>query len=222
MAHVAHPNRLYCGFVTGYLQKKLTARVHLISKIQGCFMRHILTLILCLACSAPFAQTSSVLPPLGSPEQQTGAASHSVASRAFAFTRGEKAADGFMYLPFGWHPSKSFSTDGISMNHFVSLTKNGISGSTFINSFGDRTWSLGFSRTLFLNNRIGLDYSFGLMVGYRGELGPIAPHVLRPLFEGNLNPYVIASPYYQITEKLEARLLFAPPNMFLFGINYLY
>ena len=184
-------------------------------------MRQILTLVLCLACGAACAQTSAVLSSLSSQGRHTGAASEPFASSVLTFAIGKEAADGFAYLPFGWHSSDSFTTDNISLNHFVSLTKNGINGSTFINSFGDRTWSLGLSRTLFLKNRFGLDYSVGLMVGYRGQLAPIVPHVVRPLFESNLTPYIIASPYYQITEKLEVRALYAP-NVFLFGINYLF
>jgi hypothetical protein len=202
--------------------KAKTIRILFVLKTQVHFMRHILALVLCLACGAAFAQTSTVLSPLSSQEHHTGAASEPFASRVLTFAIGKEAADGFAYLPFGWHPSDSFTTDNISLNHFVSLTKNGISGTTFINSFGDRTWSLGLSRTLFLKNRIGLDYSVGLMVGYRGELAPIVPHSLRPLFESNITPYIIASPYYQITEKLEARVLYGPPNVFLFGINYLF
>ena len=181
-------------------------------------MRKILTLMLCLACGTAFAQTSPVAPQA----QDSGAGLASPASRALTFAIGTKAADGFAYLPFGWHPSDSLTAANISENHFISLTRNGVSVSTFINTFGDRTWGLGFSRTLYLRNRIGFDYSVGLMVGYQGNLAPRVPRFLRPLFKGNLNPYIIASPYYQISEKLEARLLYGPPNMILFGFNYLY
>jgi hypothetical protein len=191
-------------------------------KSQVYIMVAILTLLLYVTCCSAFAQTLPSLNSIVSQEQHTDAVSESFASRAFTFAIGTKSADGFGYMPYGWHLGNDLTASNISKTHFISLTKNGISGSTFINSFGDRTWSLGFSRTLFVKNRIGLDYSVGLMVGYQGKLPDFLPQFLRPLFEGNLNPYIMASPYYRITEKLEARLVYAPPRVILFGFNYLF
>jgi hypothetical protein len=136
------------------------------------------------------------------------------------FSIGEVPSDGIMYLPLGWHFSERLSTETIYANNFLSITKNGLSASTFINSYGDRTWSIGISRTLLQGSAIGLEYSVGLMVGYDGRLSEIMPSSLQPLFEGNVNPYLVFFPYYQLTDNIELRGMYGPPNVVLVGVKY--
>jgi len=58
------------------------------------------------------------------------------------------------------------------------------------------------------------------MVGYDGKLAGTFSGPLKPLFEGNVSPFLAISPYYKLSRKLDLRLLFAPPKVVLIGLKY--
>lgn len=157
-----------------------------------------------------------------SQQQVESAIPETTPKRLLRAIKGTPTADGLLFLPIGWHPNNTSTDDGISSIDLFAISKKSLTGGTFINSFDDRVWFIGVTRTLYKKKRFGFDYSAGLMVGYDGNLAPSINGPLKPLFEGNLNPYFAVSPYYQISERLELRLLAAPPNIVAFGIKLLF
>ena len=142
--------------------------------------------------------------------------------RVATFLKGSTPEDGLLLMPVGWHPRPSLAGDSLTSVNLIALSKKSLIGGTFNNSFGDRVWFIGVNRTLLSKNRFGLDYSAGLMVGYKGNLANSIKGPLSPLYEGHVNPYFAIAPYYRMSERLEARLLAAPPNIVVFGLKYLF
>lgn len=185
------------------------------------FMRTFIILVaMALTSEAVVAQDTNGLRSDTSQTQARKPAAKTMLGRVALRLKGTTPADGLLLLPAGWHPSTSLNFQNISGINLVAYSKKSLIGGTFNNSFGDRVWFLGVTRTLISKNRFGLDYSAGLMVGYKGRLAASISGPLKPLFEGNLNPYIAISPYYQISDRLEARILAAPPNIVGFGLKY--
>lgn len=140
-------------------------------------------------------------------------------SAVIGFLKGRTTEDGVYYFPFGWHTNDAPTLGNIMNNNVIALSKGPIVGGTFINSYKDRTFFLGAIRTVYTRGRIGLDYSAGLMVGYKGKLSSDTDGGLRnALFEGNVNPYMMLTPYYKLTDNLDIRLLVVP-HVILIGLK---
>lgn len=182
----------------------------------------IIVVALAHTVQAAVAQETNDLSSDASQSRARNATVETTLGRVLTFVKGTTPADGVLLMPTGWHPSRSLTSNNLSSVNLVAFLKKSLIGGTFQNSFGDRVWFLGVTRTLISKKRFGIDYSAGLMFGYDGNLAPSVNSVLRPLFEGNVNPYFAIAPYYQISEQLEVRLLAAPPNIVVFGLKYLF
>jgi hypothetical protein len=121
---------------------------------------------------------------------------------------GEAPEPGVFYLPVGFH------NDSVRLRDFQLLggIYRGVFGMTFINSYGTRTWSLGFQRNVYRFRRLSLGYGIGLMYGYGGRLADSHSLPLRHtfLFEHDVNPAVGVPARLALTKHLQLETFITP------------
>ncbi len=195
------------------MQSVAVASTSQISNLKEEWMLHswrILTMIFCLAASPAVADipAGTVSQTFAPPTPYQRAPHHDSSPRVLKFLWGKDAVPGIYYVPYNSHASTNY-TD-LHPSNLIGIIRGRYSFGTFNNSFNDRTVFAGLTRDIALGRRFGIEYSFGLMVGYQGKLagsfgsGPL--RFLQPLFQGNLNPYVTVGPYYRLTERLDVSL----------------
>ncbi|RMH16782.1 MAG: hypothetical protein D6698_09240 [Gammaproteobacteria bacterium] len=150
--------------------------------------------------------------PAGSNQQSKGNA-------LLTFIYGKAPKNGIVYLPFGMH-TQSKSKD-VSTNNLISITYNSLSAGTFINSFHERTWHFGVTRTIYSTHGFGIDYFAGVLYGYKGKLARVNHIPFRNsfLFKYNLTPGASLNVWFEPTNHLQLQILYTP-LVILSGVKY--
>jgi hypothetical protein len=135
-----------------------------------------------------------------------------VASTSFAFEAldvfGTPASNSVMVLPAGTHV---FDPDVVDFM-FVGLTYESVMLSTFVNSFGDRTYFLAAKRNWIDNEKYDVGYAFGLIYGYDGRLAEVGDIPFKDtfLFNGPVSPLLGLTSNYHVTENFSVNLTLQP------------
>lgn len=134
-----------------------------------------------------FALALAVLAPASALGQLAGPDGDGAAA---AGAEREKADDGGIWKGF-WgepEPNRIYAGlwalhlyrrhDGFSAHHLLGLNRGGWIGSTFVNSHGGRTWTVGVARTVAAlggqDGEISFGYRAGIIRGYDERLGDVA------------------------------------------------
>lgn len=121
---------------------------------------------------------------------------------------GRAAPDGIIYLPIGVHLN---STSPREFELIGGIYKS-LTGGTFINSRGYRTWFFGLERSLFQIKQLRLGYRVGAMVGYHGSLenSKRVPFAHSVLFEHNVNPAIGIPARIDLVDHVQAEVFITP------------
>jgi hypothetical protein len=132
---------------------------------------------------------------------------------------GTPLEDGIFYLPYGLHHN-STRIDGFQL---VGGIYRSLYAMTFINSDGDRTWSVGFERNVYSYRRLRLGYGAGLVYGYGGRLAdsPHLPLAHTFLFEHDINPVLGVPAHLVITKRVQLES-FVTPLVTLGGLKIVF
>ncbi|MEQ1868942.1 MAG: hypothetical protein ABL961_02845 [Vicinamibacterales bacterium] len=129
---------------------------------------------------------------------------------------GTAPADGVFYMPGGLHHnSQRVRNFGLVGGIYKSAY-----ATTFTNSYGDRTWSLGFQRDVSRLGPVHVGYGLGLMYGYHGRLSESQRFPLQDtfLFRGDFNPVVGVPLHVDLSSRVQLEA-FVTPLVTLFGVK---
>lgn len=117
--------------------------------------------------------------------------------------------NGVFYFPVGRHFSHN---SDVSRHDLLGVIHQSWTFAVFENTYGNTTAFLGRGHNFWSHGRFGADVFYGLMYGYHGRLAtaPGIPSALRPLYEGELNPAVLVSPFVRLSTRSELRVLITP------------
>lgn len=137
-------------------------------------------------------------------------------SLASTYFQGDTPKNALMILPGGLHTKNPTQFSGFQ---FYGIRYKSIHLATFVNSFGERTQTLGITRNIVSLNNIKLRYFAGLLNGYHGKLATVRgiPFKKSPLWRYNINPVIGINSTYALSEKLQLSLIIEP-LVILYGL----
>ena len=139
-------------------------------------------------------------------------------SNELEFFSARPLRDGIFYMPVGRYTN---DRDNLILPNLAGIISHGFTLGTFTNSYNDQTYFLGHGLNVLSYGKFGIDLSYGIIHGYDGKLADndYIPEFAEPLFDGPINPFIVISPYYKISDRWEIYTAISPA-VGAFGFKY--